>query len=75
MSFVHRELSRLFNRTWKISLKPEKIKYQRDIGAYAIMGLVDLYNVPAVCNVWAAWIRKCAAFPGATNCEWRFAWE
>jgi hypothetical protein len=32
-------------------------------------------NVPAVCDVLAARIRKCVAFPGPTKCGWSVAWE
>jgi hypothetical protein len=33
------------------------------------------HNVPAVCDGLAARIRKCAAFPGPTNCAGAMAWE
>jgi hypothetical protein len=33
------------------------------------------HNVPAVYDGLAARIRKCAAFPGPTNCGWNEPWE
>jgi hypothetical protein len=33
------------------------------------------HNVPAVYDGLAARIRKCAAFPGPTNCGGVLAWE
>jgi hypothetical protein len=33
------------------------------------------HNVPAVYDVLAARIRKCAAFPGPTKCGGGFVWE
>jgi hypothetical protein len=36
---------------------------------------VIAHNVSAVCDVLAARIRKCVAFPGPTNCAGAMAWE
>jgi hypothetical protein len=34
-----------------------------------------LHNVPAVYDVLAARISKCAAFAGPTKCRWSEPWE
>jgi hypothetical protein len=44
------------------------IIYRKFLGGIA-------HNVPAVYDGLAARIRKCAAFPGPTNCGGGFAWE
>jgi hypothetical protein len=36
---------------------------------------VTFSNIPAVYDVLAAWISKCAAFAGRTKCGGCFAWE